>query len=141
MPNGRAPGTPNKTTGEIKTAISMAVSANVGKISEWLNEVAAGIKGEDGKWIVKPDPGLAVKLTADLTNFVLPQLRAAAIATTNVNASMENLNPASVALLQMDEQSLMATFKSMDPNIGLPTWLRTDTVVIDVTPSKENDRG
>lgn len=134
---GRAAGVPNKTTGEIKSAISMAVTANVGKISQWLNEVADGIKDADGKWVVKPDPGLAVKLTADLTNFVLPQLRAAAIATTNVNASLDSMSPGAAALLTLGADDLAAKLRSFGASEPLPEWLAGRT--IDVTPEKSDD--
>ena len=47
----------------------------------------------DGKWVVKPDPGLAVKLTAELASFVLPTLRAHAIQTSNANGQLGELSP------------------------------------------------
>lgn len=37
--SGRAKGTPNKTTLDVRAAIAVFASENVGKMGEWLNEI------------------------------------------------------------------------------------------------------
>lgn len=92
---GRRKGTPNKVTADVKQAYTLLVQGNIGKMQEWLNQIADGIKvftpdldeagnpaldpktGEPkGNWdyIVRPDPGQAFKLLNDTAEFVQPKL-------------------------------------------------------------------
>jgi hypothetical protein len=62
---GRPKGTKNKSTREIREAISKVVSGKADKLDEWLDEIAA--EGVYGK-------ARAIELIIKLSEFVLPKL-------------------------------------------------------------------
>jgi hypothetical protein len=92
---GRAAGTPNKATADVRAAIAQLLESNVDNFSVWLAAVAAGekeaepITDEDGKpildpvtqkplvdlnWLRRPDPATALKLAMDMAEFHIPKL-------------------------------------------------------------------
>lgn len=91
---GRVAGTPNKVTGTLKEAIAHVVDSTREDCLGWLRSVADGQKesepildaegqpvlGKDGQplldwnWLRRPDPGMALKLWSDLSEFLQPKL-------------------------------------------------------------------
>lgn len=90
---GRTKGTPNKVTGALKEAIAHVVDSTKGDCLGWLRAVAEGEKesepvlDEEGKpvlengepklewsWLRRPEPGTALKLWAELAEFLQPKL-------------------------------------------------------------------
>jgi hypothetical protein len=59
---GRAKGTPNKATREARVAISEFVQGNVGRLQEWLDEVA------------KENPERAFMMVQNLIEFHVPKM-------------------------------------------------------------------
>lgn len=87
---GRAKGTPNKVTADVRQAIASLLEANTANFSKWLAAVAEG-QGEprlndDGEpilddkgqplveWLRRPEPGTALKLAMDMAEFHIPKL-------------------------------------------------------------------
>ena len=64
---GRAPGTPNKATADARQAIAAFVDGNAHRLTEWLDQVAAGVKVQEQtaegeiveKYVVPPNPAKA----------------------------------------------------------------------------------
>jgi hypothetical protein len=67
---GRATGTPNKATQDVRQCIALFAENNVAKLEEWLNRTAEGdrIAG------VKPDPGKAADLFLKAIEYHIPKL-------------------------------------------------------------------
>jgi hypothetical protein len=59
---GRAKGTPNKVTAEVREAIAEFAEANVGRLQTWLDTVAA------------KDPGKAAELFVKVLDYHIPKL-------------------------------------------------------------------
>lgn len=76
---GRAPGTPNKATADARQAIAAFVDGNAHRLTEWLDQVAAGVKtvdpetGED-KYIVAPNPAKAFDMFQSVVEYHVPKL-------------------------------------------------------------------
>jgi len=87
-------GEKGKASRDARKALDCFVNDSVGYLTHWLGQVANGIPQLDREgqpirdlggnitWIVKPDPGQAVKLITDAAEFVVPKLSRAEIATT-----------------------------------------------------------
>jgi len=79
---GRAPGTPNKATQEARQAIAAFVDGNAHRLTEWLDQVAAGVKvqeqTEDGeiveKYVVPPNPAKAFDMFQSVVEYHVPKL-------------------------------------------------------------------
>lgn len=80
---GRAKGTPNKTTTDIREAFKRLIELNIPKFEGWLKAIAEGekadIKDETGKVIKtviirKADPAKAMELMRDLAEYNIPKL-------------------------------------------------------------------
>ena len=78
---GRAPGTPNKATKEAREAIGAFVDGNAHRLTEWLDQVAAGVKvtemTEDGpieKYVVPPNPAKAFDMFQSVVEYHVPKL-------------------------------------------------------------------
>lgn len=67
---GRATGTPNKATQDVREAIALFAENNVSKLEQWLNATANGdiVNG------VKPDPGKAADLFLKAIEYHIPKL-------------------------------------------------------------------
>ena len=71
---GRAPGTPNKATGEARQAIALFVDQNAPRLTEWLDRVADGVKEEDGNYLVPPNPAKAFDMFQSVVEYHVPKL-------------------------------------------------------------------
>ena len=79
---GRVAGTPNKATNEARPAIASVVDGNAHRLTEWLDQVAQGVKvvehDEDGepveKYIVPPNPAKAFDMFQSVVEYHVPKL-------------------------------------------------------------------
>ena len=71
---GRHKGIPNKTTQEAREAIGKFVDGNAGRLQQWLDQVAAGVQNEEGKWLVHPSPEKAFTLFQSVVEYHVPKL-------------------------------------------------------------------
>lgn len=79
---GRQAGTPNKATQEARQAIASFVDGNAHRLTEWLDQVAAGVKvqeqTEDGeiveKYVVPPNPAKAFDMFQSVVEYHVPKL-------------------------------------------------------------------
>ncbi len=61
-PEGRKPGTPNKTTKEVREAYQRLTEANLDNMSIWLSQIAS------------EDPAKAMDLMLRLSEYIIPKL-------------------------------------------------------------------
>ena len=73
-PKGRPKGSPNKSTAAAREAIAQFVEGNAYKMQEWLEQVATGVKNEDDKFIVLPNPEKAFGMLQSVMEYHLPKL-------------------------------------------------------------------
>jgi hypothetical protein len=71
---GRQAGTPNKATQQAREAIATFVDGNVHRLQGWLDDIAEGVIGNDGKVIVRPDPERAFELFQSVIEYHVPKL-------------------------------------------------------------------
>jgi hypothetical protein len=79
---GRVAGTPNKATNAARQAIASFVDGNAHRLTEWLDQVAQGVKvmemSEDGepveKYIVPPNPAKAFDMFQSVVEYHVPKL-------------------------------------------------------------------
>jgi hypothetical protein len=79
---GRVAGTPNKATKEAREAIGAFVDGNAHRLTEWLDKVADGVKGEvqnkDGEivevYVVPPNPAKAFDMFQSVVEYHVPKL-------------------------------------------------------------------
>jgi len=79
---GRLAGTPNKATAEARQAIGAFVDGNAHRLTEWLDKVADGVKGEvqnkDGEivevYVVPPNPAKAFDMFQSVVEYHVPKL-------------------------------------------------------------------
>jgi hypothetical protein len=79
---GRVAGTPNKATLEARQAIGAFVDGNAHRLTEWLDKVADGVKGEvqskDGEivevYVVPPNPAKAFDMFQSVVEYHVPKL-------------------------------------------------------------------
>lgn len=71
---GRPKGVPNKSTTMAREAIANFVDGNAHKMQEWLEQVATGVKNEDDKYIVLPNPEKAFGMLQSVMEYHLPKL-------------------------------------------------------------------
>lgn len=69
----------NVSKARIRRAFSELAQGNIENVEQWLHAVAAGIMGENGQWIVKPDPRSAIELYMSLAEFTTPRVKAIAL--------------------------------------------------------------
>jgi hypothetical protein len=72
--SGRPKGVPNKSTAQAREAIAQFVDGNAHKMQEWLEQVAIGVKNEDNKFIVLPNPEKAFGMLQSVMEYHLPKL-------------------------------------------------------------------
>jgi hypothetical protein len=72
--SGRPKGVPNKSTAMAREAIAQFVEGNAHKMQEWLEQVAIGVKNEDNKFIVLPNPEKAFGMLQSVMEYHLPKL-------------------------------------------------------------------
>ena len=72
--NGRPKGIPNKVTQEARELVKNILDANLPKIQEWLESTANGIKDENDKYIVMPNPAKACDIVQNLIEYTVPKL-------------------------------------------------------------------
>jgi hypothetical protein len=73
-PKGRPKGSPNKSTAAAREAIAQFVEGNAHKMQEWLEQVAIGVKNDDDKFIVLPNPEKAFGMLQSVMEYHLPKL-------------------------------------------------------------------
>lgn len=79
---GRVAGTPNKATNEARQAIASFVDGNAHRLTEWLDQVANGVKvieqTDDGdvleKYVVPPNPAKAFDMFQSVVEYHIPKL-------------------------------------------------------------------
>ena len=79
---GRPAGSPNKSTNAARQAIATFVDGNAHRLTEWLDQVAQGVKvvemSEDGepieKYIVPPNPAKAFDMFQSVVEYHVPKL-------------------------------------------------------------------
>lgn len=71
---GRPKGVPNKATSMAREAIANFVDGNAHKMQEWLEQVAKGVKNDDDKYIVLPNPEKAFGMLQSVMEYHLPKL-------------------------------------------------------------------
>ena len=76
---GRVAGTPNKATADARQAIAAFVNGNAHRLSEWLDQVAAGVKAQDPetgeeKFVVAPNPAKAFDMFQSVVEYHVPKL-------------------------------------------------------------------
>ena len=71
---GRPKGVPNKSTANAREAIAKFVEGNSHKMEEWLQQVAEGVRNDDDKFIVLPNPEKAFGMLQSVMEYHLPKL-------------------------------------------------------------------
>jgi len=79
---GRQAGTPNKATNEARQAIASFVDGNAHRLTEWLDQVANGVKvieqTDEGdileKYVVPPNPAKAFDMFQSVVEYHIPKL-------------------------------------------------------------------
>ena len=79
---GRVAGTPNKATNQARQAIASFVDGNSHRLTEWLDQVANGVKvieqTDDGevleKYVVPPNPAKAFDMFQSVVEYHIPKL-------------------------------------------------------------------
>lgn len=71
---GRVAGVPNKSTAMAREAIATFVEGNTHKMQEWLQQVAEGVRNDDDKYIVLPNPEKAFGMLQSVMEYHLPKL-------------------------------------------------------------------
>jgi hypothetical protein len=73
-PKGRPKGSPNKSTAMAREAIAQFVEGNAHKMEEWLVQVANGVKNDEDKYIVLPNPEKAFGMLQSVMEYHVPKL-------------------------------------------------------------------
>ena len=78
---GRPSGSPNKATNEARQAIASFVDGNAHRLTEWLDQVANGVKvvemdGDEPveKYVVPPNPAKAFDMFQSVVEYHVPKL-------------------------------------------------------------------
>ena len=76
---GRPPGSPNKATADARQAIALFVDKNAHRLTEWLDQVAQGVKVQDPetgeeKFVVAPNPAKAFDMFQSVVEYHVPKL-------------------------------------------------------------------
>lgn len=71
---GRPKGVPNKSTAMAREAIAQFVEGNAHKMQEWLEQVAVGVRNDEDKFIVLPNPEKAFGMLQSVMEYHLPKL-------------------------------------------------------------------
>jgi hypothetical protein len=71
---GRKAGAVNKATSQAREAIAKFVDGNASSMQKWLEQVAEGVKNDDDKYIVLPNPEKAFGMLQSVMEYHLPKL-------------------------------------------------------------------
>jgi len=76
---GRPKGSVNKATADARQAIAQFVDGNAHRLTEWLDQVAAGVKAVDPetgdeKYVVAPNPAKAFDMFQSVVEYHVPKL-------------------------------------------------------------------
>jgi hypothetical protein len=71
---GRPAGVPNKATSQAREAIARFVDGNAPSMQKWLEQVAEGVKNDENKYIVLPNPEKAFGMLQSVMEYHLPKL-------------------------------------------------------------------
>jgi hypothetical protein len=73
-PKGRPKGSPNKSTAMAREAIATFVEGNTHQMQKWLEQVAEGVRNDEDKFIVLPNPEKAFGMLQSVVEYHLPKL-------------------------------------------------------------------
>jgi hypothetical protein len=87
---GRRAGIPNKATADARKAIATFVEGNVHRLTEWLDQVAAGVKATDPetgeeKYVVAPNPAKAFDMFQSVVEYHVPKMARVEVAGDKAN--------------------------------------------------------
>lgn len=87
---GRRAGIPNKATADARRAISEFVDGNAHRLTEWLDQVAAGVTTEDPetgekRYVVPPNPAKAFDMFQSVVEYHVPKLQRMEVAGDKAN--------------------------------------------------------
>jgi hypothetical protein len=71
---GRKQGSVNKSTAMAREAIAVFVDGNAHKMQEWLEQVANGVKNNEDKYVVLPNPEKAFGMLQTVMEYHIPKL-------------------------------------------------------------------
>jgi hypothetical protein len=80
---GRPAGSPNKATSDARQAIAQFVDGNAHRLTEWLDQVAGGVKVEKedpetgevtSEYVVPPNPAKAFDMFQSVVEYHIPKL-------------------------------------------------------------------
>jgi hypothetical protein len=71
---GRPAGVPNKSTTMAREAIARFVDGNAHKMQKWLEQVADGVKNDEDKYVVLPNPEKAFGMLQTVMEYHIPKL-------------------------------------------------------------------
>lgn len=97
-PNGKKPGTLNKTTKDIKEAYRLLIENNLENLTAWLKRVAA------------KDPEKAIRIVNDLSEYVIPKL-----ARTDITSGDRTINPININVISRESADKLNIFLDGKP--------------------------
>jgi hypothetical protein len=71
---GRPPGSPNKATKQARDAIALFVDGNAHRLTGWLDDVANGVKDDEGNYVTPPNPAKAFDMFQSVVEYHIPKL-------------------------------------------------------------------
>jgi hypothetical protein len=77
--SGRPKGVPNKVTTEARELVKNILDANLPNIQSWLEATANGIRDENDKYLVMPNPAKACDIVQNLIEYSVPKLSRAEV--------------------------------------------------------------
>lgn len=109
---GRAKGTANKATADARQAIASFVDGNAHRLTEWLDQVAAGVKTTDPdtgeeKFLVQPNPAKAFDMFQSVVEYHVPKLA-------RMEVAGDQNNPIKVEAEVQAEELLGALLKNVE---------------------------
>jgi hypothetical protein len=96
---GRQLGTPNKATLESRLVLSALIDSNLDKLTNWLDQVAGGIRKIDpatgeftDEYVVRPNPAKAFDMIMSVVEYRIPKLARTELVATEVESDQSNEN-------------------------------------------------
>lgn len=101
---GRPAGSPNKATAEARQAIASFVDGNAHRLSEWLDQVAEGVRDDEGKFVVQPNPAKAFDMFQSVVEYHVPKLARMEVGGTKDGAPIKVEDAGSSRLFELIKQ-------------------------------------